>query len=185
MNTHDSIDASAEREALAIERLAELLGTSVPQTRLQQVRGAAIAATALGLPEVQKPTYARHASYRAHAKITDANRTLLCFGPRCKYPRENTDAARIAKFRRRLEKLRELNTIPASKWIGISAAAKLSALGERTLQRACLSGTVAAHRDYTPTKTNGVGDRGRYLIQVRDVRRLLELKLSGRAITAA
>jgi hypothetical protein len=166
--------------------LAELLGTALPQPRLPIALGQARAAAARCMPEPPRHVYQWTASCRAHDRLARASWARHVWGPPASewMPKTNDTAGRAMKRMRRAAKLIRLNQQTGDGMVNLATAAGMSGLGERTLQSACESGRLPARRDFTPTTRNGVGDRGRWLVRIADVRRLLEEKLRGRPVAA-
>jgi hypothetical protein len=153
MNT--DIDLIAEREAAAIERLADLVGDTLPSPIEKSVR---------------QPRYNRTASYRAHHSLQHASMKTLVYGPVARYPDFVDRYGREAKAIRRLRQSLLLSSVG---WVGIAVAAERFSVGHRTLQRAALRGRLLARKDYTPAARNGVGATGRWLVRLDDVAALV------------
>ena len=156
MFTYD-IDAVAEREGEAVERLAELLGDDPPQTRRQVAIGQASAAQALGIEPERLPRYCRQAAVMAHLRMLDAFKQRKPH--RIKFYWENAND-RNRQAQRRLERANRLLTIRFASgdiFLSIPQAAKVSGMSERRISFWCQQGMVRAERewdDMTPTHGN-------------------------------
>ena len=175
----DRIDASAEREGVAVDTLySEYMDEPAPETTRQLMLSQARAAEALGIQRERVPNYCRHAAVMAWLRICDGRPYQL----KLYWENDNDRLRQAARRIRRAELLDKLRHVRKSRWIGLPEAAKLTALGERTLQRACIMGRIPARREFTPRR--GRGDTGRWVVRVYDLRRLLADKLGGKAVAA-
>jgi hypothetical protein len=184
-----SAERAAEREGMAADRLAELLGTEPAETRRQRVLGQWRAALALGLPERPKmKPYRKVASMRAHAYLTERApwRVAVWGRPASKRLPADVAAERFRQAQKRLaraRKLTDLRYLPARQTLTVPLASVISGIGERTLQRACEQGRLG-RRDMTPTSSNGLGRTGRWIVTAGELRQILENKLAGKPIAA-
>jgi hypothetical protein len=135
---HTSVDQSAEREAEAIDRLAELLDEPVAMTRLQQARLEAICAAERGLPPVRPICYNRIAAMKEFDRLARGG-----------VPRPfNTLTIRADKRQRlqrrinRFNRLNELQKLPKGPPVPFEEACKLMGVGQRTLSRAIERGDI-------------------------------------------
>jgi len=168
-------DIAAEREGEAAERLAALLGTEPPQTRLQVALGYARQAAALGLPPRPKmPGYRRVDSCRVHHWINrKAPWSYFCYGPPPSKRVPDGEAERIRQAHKKLDRARKLLNLrfmPNRQTLAIPVASAISGLGQRTLQRACEQGRIGRR----------VGRA--WLITAGELRQLLGEKLAGRPV---
>lgn len=173
-----SVDAAAEREAAAIERLAELTGDAPQPTRLQIALSLASEAAERGLAAPKRHPYAWQRSCEAHAKIATAPLSYLVWGPPAskRIPSENNVLRRAARQIRRSQLLDQLRNVPKSRWLGLVEAARLSGLGQRTLQRACEMGKLPARRVK-------IG-QGRWYVRACALRAVLSAKIGGKPVAA-
>jgi len=171
-----SCDHRAEREGEAIGRLAGLLGSDPPETRLQRAIGQARCAAALGLPRRPHPVYRWEASCKAHARINRAPWSYLVWGPPPSKRIPDGAAERERQARKRLHRaalLLDLRYVPSRQLLDIDTASRLSGLSRRVLERAISNGRITG-------KTVGY----RRLIPVGELKQLLAEKLAGRPIAA-
>ena len=183
MNTkNNTIDTSAEAEAEAIERLADLLGTELPETRLQRALREAQAAAALGLPPVKKHPYQWTRSCEEHRRIGNATMARLVYGlPASKrVPEGIEDKRRRAEKRlRRATLLLRLQSVPRNTLLDVRAASDVSGLSVRVLERAMSSGKIVAVR--LPPHT---GRKSAVRIRAGELRNVLARRLAGFPIAA-
>jgi hypothetical protein len=174
------VDSAAEREGEAAERLAELLGTEPPQTRLQIALGYARAAAALGLSPRKMPGYHRADSCRVHHWINHrAPWKYFVYGPPAskRIPADGR-IEQIRQARKRLERARKLLNLkfmPNRQTLAIPVASAVSGLGQRTLQRACEQGRIGRP---DPAYRSG----RRWIVTAGELRQLLGDKLAGRPV---
>lgn len=144
----DSIDSAAEREAEAIERLAELTDEPVPQPRLQQIREQARCAALLRLPAVKHPRYQRERAVRAWCVLVDTFRAGRIPQPKRNARYVETRADRDRQALRRLERLAILHSLThLRKPLSIPEAAELTDSGTRTIERALTTGELPRIRN--------------------------------------
>lgn len=121
--SRSDVDAAAEREAAALDWMAENLGQSQPRPLIKN-------------PLVRNQRYARTASILSHERLSRAPWHRLVWGPPAKQ-REITTAIdrarRVAQRAARDRRLRDLEQLPADRLLTRREAAGLAAMGERTI----------------------------------------------------
>ena len=172
-------ELAAEREGIAADRLAELLGTQPVETRLQVALGQARCAAALGLPDRPKlKSYRWAASCRVHDYINRrAPWSYFVYGPPAskRLPADGA-AERIRQAEKRLRRaalLSRLQYLPAREPLTLRMASIVSGVGHRTIEKGIRNGRLVSElRD------------GRRIVRAGDLRRLLAAKLQGHPIAA-
>lgn len=159
------IDASAEREGLAAERLCMLLGVEPQRSALQVLRDAATAAIARGLPEPVLTRYPLKASLRRWLSICDDYRAGRA--PRTSSASYESPAERRARLERRLAKLSRALTIPAAApAVDLERASAISGLSTRRLQFLIQAGRIPARRE----RRGKYGESWGYVVEPAHVR---------------
>jgi hypothetical protein len=183
MNSKNNIiDADAEAEADAIERLADLLGNEMPETRLQRALREAQAAAALGLPPVKKHPYQWTRSCEEHRRIANATMHRLVYGlPASKrVPEGIEDKRRRAEKRlRRATLLLQMRFVPRNTLLDVRAASAMSGLSVRVLERAMSKGKI------TPVRLSPqTGRKHSIRIRASELRSVLARRLAGIPVAA-
>jgi hypothetical protein len=173
------IDAAAEREAEAIERLAELTGEAVPRTKLQTLCFQAAEAAERGLPKPQVYKYSRVLAAERWIKICEvfaAGGVVMTIDARFD-TRENRQARRarrapngflvppswLERSEQMAARLKSLSNYHGGELVAAPLGAALAGVPERTFYRMVRQGKIPS------VKLRGAG-ASRYI-------RLSELRL--------
>lgn len=166
----DQFDAAAERECLAIARLAEMTDADVPQGRRVSLGRMVQLAAEKGVKPKAKPRYPRLQITKWWIGTLDS----FAAGIVPKYDRElplsfSDKARRHARRTMLAECAATLATVSPAKWLDMPTASRLSGLSVRRLQKLAQDGKLLAERRFISTSKSCPG-KGTWFIRARDLR---------------
>jgi hypothetical protein len=164
-----TIDADAEREAEAIERLCDLLGNPVPMTGLQRERLMSIEAAERGLPKLKRTAYNRPGAVAAFRRLNERFARGDMSPPRIAWSTRSEKERRAQQRRARMNLLARLGCMIGRGPVDFTMAKRITGAAERSLYKAVKSGEVASLRIY-----------GRRYFEVADLHRYLQRRLAHR-----
>jgi len=174
MYTAASIDASAEREALALSRFYIITESPTPIDPRVELARQIETAMYLGIKPRPTPRYPRQKFIKWWESLCEAIERGQPVPKRSiELPLTLDDRnRRQAKRRKRVAKLQAISRLSPRKPITLAEASNLTAISLRRLQRLAQLGRIPAKKRFVPTRKNMPG-RGQFMTTVGDVRRYL------------
>lgn len=179
MYTAATIDAQAEREALALARFSIL--TEAPEQTDPRIELARQIETAmrLGIKPRPHPRYPRQKFIRAWVQICEAIEQGKPLPKRAvQLPLTIDDRTRrLVKREKRVDAFNGLATQPSKRSLSIGEASQLAGWSKRALQRAAYQGKLSAQKAFIPRQKN-MPCRGEYIVTISSLRQFLATRLA-------